>query len=132
MKNLPHGFTLVELLCVMAVVALLSSFALPSFHSSQQRGQRTLAKLALMKSAHWLERAASLSGVYPSTMPNAVWQSGELHYRLTLQSQSHAFVLIATPVGSQSQDPCGQLTLNHAGERGVQFASLSASRCWDR
>lgn len=132
MKNLPHGFTLVELLCVMAVVALLSSLALPSYQSSQQRGQRTLAKLALMKSAHWLERAASLSGIYPTAMPDAVWQSGELRYRLVLQSQGQGYALIATPVGSQSQDPCGQLTLNHAGERGVQYASLSASRCWDR
>lgn len=128
----PQGFTLVELLCVMAVVAVLSSFALPNLQSSQQRGQRTLAKLALMKSAHWLERAASLSGIYPSSMPDAVWQSGQLHYRLTLQSQSHAFVLIATPLGSQSQDPCGQLTLNHTGERGVLNASLSSFRCWDR
>ena len=132
MKNLPSGFTLVELLCVMAVVALLSSFALPIYPSSQQRAQRTLAKLALVKSAQWVERSASLSGVYSTLMPDAVWQNPEMHYRLQLQAQADAFVLTAIPSGSQAQDPCGYLTLSHLGERGVQNAAWSAAKCWGR
>ena len=132
MKPPSKGFTLVELLCVMALVALLSSLALPSYQSSQQRAQRSLAKLALMKTAHWLERAASLSSIYPTVLPDAVWQSSDMRYRLQLQGQANAYLLTAIPLGSQSSDPCGQLTLSHTGERGVQHALFSAAQCWSR
>ena len=63
MRRVLGGFTLIELLFVMAVIAILSSFALPNYLHTQQRSQRTLAKLALAKTAHWLERAASISGI---------------------------------------------------------------------
>jgi len=132
MKAVAQGFSLIELLVVMALVALLSSFALPTYQSSQQRAQRSLAKLALMKTAHWLERTASASGNYPALVPDAVWQTSELRYRLLLQSQANTYVLKAVPLGAQAQDVCGSLTLSHLGERGVQNASMSAAQCWGR
>ena len=132
MKAAPQGFSLIELLVVMALVALLSSFALPAYQSSQQRAQRTLAKLALMKTAYWLERSASASGNYPTLVPDAVWQTTELRYRVQMQSQDNVFVLKAVPLGAQAQDPCGSLTLSHVGERGVQNASMTAAQCWAR
>ena len=132
MKTAPQGFSLIELLVVMALVALLSSFALPAYQSSQQRAQRTLAKLALMKTAYWLERSASASGNYPTLLPDTVWQTSELRYRLQLQSQANTYVLKAVPLGAQAQDPCGSLTLSHVGERGVQNASMNAAQCWAR
>ena len=126
------GFTLIELLFVMAVIAILSSFALPSFQHTQLKSQRTLAKLALAKTAHWLERAASMSGNYPTAVPDSVWQSTELRYRLQVQSQAQSFTVTAIPLGAQAEDACGSLTLGHTGERGVQNAALNAAQCWER
>jgi len=126
------GFTLIELLFVMAVIAILSSFALPSFQHTQLKSQRTLAKLALAKTAHWLERAASMSGNYPSAVPDSVWQSTELRYRLQVQSQAQSFTVTAIPLGAQAEDACGSLTLGHTGEREVQNAALNAAQCWER
>lgn len=132
MRRVHGGFTLIELLFVMAVIAILSSFALTSYQHTQQRSQRTLAKLALAKTAHWLERAASISGNYPSAVPDSVWQSSELRYRLQVQSQHQSFTLTAIPLGAQAKDACGSLTLGYTGERGVQNAALSAAQCWER
>jgi type IV pilus assembly protein PilE len=132
MRRVLGGFTLIELLFVMAVIAILSSFALPNYLHTQQRSQRTLAKLALAKTAHWLERVASISGNYPSGVPDSVWQSSELRYRLQVQSQAQSFTLTAIPLGAQAKDACGSLTLGHTGERGVQNAALSAAQCWER
>jgi type IV pilus assembly protein PilE len=91
-----------------------------------------LAKLALAKTSHWLERSASISGSYPTSLPDSVWQSSELRYRLQVQSQAQSFTLTAIPWGAQAKDPCGSLTLGHTGERGVQNAALSAAQCWER
>jgi type IV pilus assembly protein PilE len=132
MRRVLGGFTLIELLFVMAVIAILSSFALPSYQHTQLKSQRTLAKLALAKTAHWLERAASISGNYPSAVPDSVWQSSELRYRLQAQSQAQSFTLTAIPLDAQAKDACGSLTLGHTGERGVQNAALSAAQCWER
>jgi type IV pilus assembly protein PilE len=132
MRRVLGGFSLIELLFVMAVIAILSSFALPSYQHTQLKSQRTLAKLALAKTAHWLERAASISGNYPSAVPDSVWQSSELRYRLQAQSQAQSFTLTAIPLDAQAKDPCGSLTLGHTGERGVQNAALSAAQCWER
>jgi type IV pilus assembly protein PilE len=132
MRRIMVGFTLIELLFVMAVIAILSSFALPSFQHTQLKSQRTLAKLALAKTAHWLERAASMSGNYPSAVPDSVWQSTELRYRLQVQSQAQSFTVTAIPLGAQAEDACGSLKLGHTGERGVQNAALNAAQCWER
>jgi len=132
MRRILGGFTLIELLFVMALIAILSSVALPSYQHTQQKSQRTLAKLALAKTAHWLERAASISGNYPSSLPDSVWKSSELRYRLQLQSQAQSFTLTAIPLGAQAKDACGSLTLSHTGERGVQNATLNAAPCWER
>jgi type IV pilus assembly protein PilE len=132
MRRVLGGFTLIELLFVMALIAILSSLALPSYQHTQQKSQRTLAKLALAKTAHWLERSASISGGYPTSLPDSVWQNSELRYRLQVQAEAQAFTLTAIPLGAQAKDACGSLTLGHTGERGVQNATLSATPCWER
>ena len=69
---------------------------------------------------------------HPSSLPDSVWQSSELRYRLQLQSQAQSFTLTAIPLGAQAKDACGSLTLSHTGERGVQNTTLSAASCWER
>ena len=111
-----------ELLIVMSVIGLLSALAMPVYQTAQARSQRQLAKLALMKSAQWLEQAATTQGSYPANLPASVWQTPELKYRISINSQSQTYVLTATPFGNQQADDCGSLTLNQAGQRGAQIA----------
>lgn len=118
-----------ELLIVMSVIGLLSALAMPVYQTAQARSQRQLAKLALMKSAQWLEQAATTQGSYPANLPASVWQTPELKYRISINSQAQSYVLTATPFGNQQADDCGSLTLNQAGQRGAQG---DAALCWSK
>ncbi|NDC61330.1 MAG: type IV pilin protein [Betaproteobacteria bacterium] len=124
------GFTWLELLTVLAIMGVLSSLALPSFQQSQRRSQRTMAKAALLQSAHWMERSVNGSGAYPAALPDALWRRPELQYSLSVVSDGSRFELQATPLKTQAGDACGSLTLRSNGERGVQNATLSAAQCW--
>ena len=124
-----QGFSLLELVCVMAIIGLLTAFAMPVYQTAQAKSQRQLAKVALLKSAQWLEQAAIAQGSYPGTLPDSVWQSPDLRYQLSVKSLGQTYVLSATPKGSQRADNCGVLTLDQSGLRGAQ---ADTSSCWSK
>lgn len=128
------GFTLIEVLVAMACVAVLVTVAWPSYQSLVERSQRAHARTALLQAAHWLERAASANGSYPAStdIPASVLQVEGRRYQLQVTSTPQSYNLSALPIGLQSADACGTLTLNHLGMRGVQGASQSAAQCWSR
>ena len=132
----PAGLSLMETLLVLAMLAVVMSWAVPQYQNHLRRGQRQLAKLSLMQTAQWLERAAAIQGTYPSPtqVPPALLQVSGGTYQIQLQTDAAAntFALQAVPQASQGPDACGVLTLNHLGEQGVQLASLSATECWRR
>ena len=123
-----------ELLIALACVALLATLAWPSYQSLILRSHRAQARASLLQAAHWLERTASANGSYPlaSDVPATVLQIDGQRYTLRVTSNAQSFTINATPQGAQVADPCGVLTLNHQGVRGVQGASQTAAQCWSR
>lgn len=129
-----RGFSLIELLCVLTCIAILTSVALPTYDTWRQRSQRAQARLALMQMAQWLERSAAANGRYPaaSDIPPNLSQIAGLRYRLNAQMSEQSFVLLATPMNAQASDACATLTLDHLGQGGVMGATLTANACWQR
>ena len=136
MKHTPpaQGFTLIELLIALACVALLASFAWPSYQSLILRSQRAQARASLLQAAHWFERAASANGSYPLAVdvPASVLQIDGQRYKMTATTTTQSYTLSAAPIGTQAADACGTLTINHLGVRSVQGASQTAAQCWSR
>ena len=128
------GFTLIELLITLACIALLTSLAWPSYQSLIWRSQRAQARVTLLQAAHWLERVASANGSYPETndVPSSVLQMEGQHYKISVVSTAQSYTLSATPLGGQTADGCGTLTINDLGLRRVQGASQSAAQCWSQ
>jgi type IV pilus assembly protein PilE len=126
-----RGFTLIELLIALACVALLATLAWPSYQSLMARSQRAQARASLLQAAHWFERAASANGSYPlvADVPASVLQIDGQRYNMTVASTAQSFTLSATPLGIQTADACGILTLNQLGVRNVQGASQTAAQC---
>jgi type IV pilus assembly protein PilE len=129
-----QGFTLIELLIALACVALLASFAWPSYQNLVLKSQRAQARASLLQAANWFERAASANGSYPlaNDVPASVLRVEGQRYKMTVSSNAQSYTLSATPLGPQAADTCGILTVNHLGVRSVQGTSQTAAHCWSR
>lgn len=120
-----RGFTLIEVMIVVAVVAILAAIALPSYNEYIRRGHRADARAGLLQAQQWLERAATATGVYPTTLPAALTWAGDATKRYDIAfaagNTNAAFTLTATPrnPGPQAGDKCGVYTLSNTGVRGA-------------
>ena len=134
LHNRASGWTLIELLLVLAIVGLLAQWAVPLQVDLMQRTRRNEARLALLQTALWLERNAAAQGRYPEALPDSAWSIPSLGYRLnyTALASGQRYSLLAIPQGPQTQDACGTLSLDQSGSRGVVAARLSATTCWSR
>lgn len=128
------GFTLIELLIFLTCMGILLAWGVPNYQSLLQRNQRTQARTALLQAALWMERSASANGSYPmaQSVPSGILSTPDLLYRLSITSTASSYTLQVTPLGAQTADACGTLTLNHMGTRDVKNASETANNCWQR
>ena len=146
MTRLQRGFTLVELMIVVVIIAILASIAYPSYTEFVRRSARAEAKGALLENAQFMERIFTASNRYDrnsagdpiedASLPvQSSPRDGTPRYALSVQVPTPLqFTLFATPVaGSPSaDDDCGTLIINQAGVKDVDDASLSAAECWNR
>ncbi len=138
------GFTLIELMIVVAIVAILAAVAFPAYQDSVAKSRRAEAAGALIEAAQRLEVFFTQNGRYCAladcstglapVFPTAVPSSGAAYY--TIQGQdgqvsATAFVIEAVPAGSMANDDCATLRLSAAGETTVT-GSVSAAQCWRR
>ncbi|MDE2615032.1 MAG: type IV pilin protein [Burkholderiales bacterium] len=128
-----RGFTLVEIVVVLALAALLAGAALPSYRSQLQRAARADAVDALtrVQAAQELFRAAH--GLYADRLAALAVpeRSPQGRYRIALAPTGvEAYRASAYAIDAQSDDrDCAQITL----DVDVGFArSGPDARCWNR
>ena len=124
-----RGFSLIELMVVVAVVGIIAMIAVPSYNDTVRKGRRADAKVTLMKVAQNLERCFSEKNSYTvasgCTNHNNT-ASDEGFYTITAAQNATSFALTATAIGGQASDThCSTLTLNQAGTKGGTNAD-----CW--
>lgn len=134
------GFTLIELMIVVAVVAVLAAIALPSYQDSVRKSRRAQAKADLVELAQRAERFHTVQNTYVGfwatvpTMPVNEQVSprtgGTVAYAITEAEAVNTFTLTATPQGDQVNDTrCGTLSLNQTNTK-TESGTGSLSDCW--
>lgn len=141
MNKTSRGFTLIELMIVVAIIGILVAVAYPSYQEHLGKGRRADAQGALMGLANAMERyftengryvdaggaapALGAAGIYPNEAPI---DGNTKYYDLSITAATQTtYALSAAPKGAQAADRCGTLTLTSTGVRGG-----AAADCWTR
>lgn len=133
MNSCNKGFTLIEVMIVVAVVAILAAIAYPSYQQHVQRTHRAAAAACMFEHAEFMERYFTTNGSYLSaTLPTLGCQNEQgARYTFAFNGTptATAFALTATPKGAQTKDKCGTLGLNQAGTKS-NSAGITQSDCF--
>ena len=129
MKNNEKGFSLIELMIVIAVVAILVTLSYPSYVSFIRKAARSEAQVELLD---W----ANLQQVWRADHPDyntAISPDNSENYVYTMVSTTNSFTLTATARGEQVDDKedgtsCASLSLNQAGTPGPS----GLEGCWGK
>ena len=134
-KNQSSGYTLIELMLVVAVIGVLSSLAYAYYGDQVIASRRTDGRAAITATAASLEKCRALYSSYnDATRCNNVFPfpvtSDEGFYSITAAfASSTQFILTATPVGVQAADKeCLTMTLSNTGIK--SGTGSDPAECW--
>ena len=123
------GFTLIELMIVVVVIAILAAIALPNYTNYVRQSHRADAQAEMLQFAQAMERCFTRHRSYEgASCPEDLTPPGSRYTFVVDPLTATTFTITATPgpVGGQNQDACGEMTLDHRGERDAEDAN-----CWN-
>jgi type IV pilus assembly protein PilE len=133
MRRTNRGFTLIEIMIVIAIIGIVITIGYPSLTEYVKKGRRTEVAGLLSEQAQLLERFYSKNNVYT----NATGLSaGNDFYTITPTLTDQTFLLTAVrKTGTaMANDKCGDFTITNTGVRSMANATpgLTSKDCWGR
>jgi type IV pilus assembly protein PilE len=130
--NGPKGFTVLELLIVVAIIAILLALAVPSFQQYLLRGHRAEAIHSVLAIAGCQERIRAATGYYDTTRCVEGIANDRYEFSLAPAGAARAleYTAMATPKHKSSSDHCGSLGIDQAGSRSIGGEPEHLTACW--
>ncbi|MDT8399015.1 MAG: type IV pilin protein [Pseudomonadales bacterium] len=141
-RQLAKGFTLIELMVVVAIIGLLAVVAIPGYRDSVRKSNRADAQIMLSRLATLEERYFFRSNQYTDDFADLVpgatsglplaSDGGHYSIALSLTGGGSGWSMTATAVGNQAADSaCASLTLNSLGNKtALNAGGTASSECW--
>ncbi|MHC8373840.1 type IV pilin protein [Pseudomonas sp. MDT1-85] len=133
MRRSNRGFTLIEIMIVIAIIGIVITIGYPSLTEYVKKGRRTEVAGLLSEQAQILERFYSKKNVYTEATGLS---AGNDFYTITPTLTDQTFLLTATRKAgsSMASDKCGDFTLTNTGVRSMVNATsgLTTKDCWGR
>ena len=132
------GFTLIELMIAVAIVAILVATALPSYQAYVLRSHRTIAITALLDLGSRETRYYTANNAYTTSLTALGYGSDPVplpdalnpYYSMSVSAGSSAGTLViqAAPVANQTSDTCGTFSFTDLGVKSVSAGTVKD--CW--
>ena len=128
------GFSLLELLTALSIVAILASISVPSYSGFIAKSRRSDAMSALLQLQLAQQRWRAGNAAYAADLDALRWpddQSPKGYYQVQIERSDAAnFLGKAIPQGAQQSDECGIFAINSQGP--VEDPPYAGTACWNR
>ncbi len=131
MQAKQRGFTLIELMIVVAIIAILAAIAYPAYTQHMVKARRSAGASCLLEQAQFMERYYTTNMSYTGAALPGTPCTNELatHYSFAISAGPTAttYTVSATPQGAQASNDttCGTLSVNQAGAK-----TPTTAGCW--
>ena len=131
MRRSNRGFTLIEIMIVIAIIGIVITIGYPSLTEYMKMGRRADAAGLLTEQAQILERFYSKSNLYTGATGLS---TGNDFYTITptIADQTFTLTAIRKPGSSMATDKCGDFTISNTGARGLVNNTATVKDCWGR